>query len=116
MKATILAINDALWLVTAICCIFLDHPVITIIVIITTIVYAIDLWQKLAAMDYKLIPFIKGYWLDILFLIPVCKLFRGLRILKVGRMLRFADAACDFTEIAFRLKNAISNRMAKKDA
>jgi hypothetical protein len=114
MKSVILTINDALWLVTAILCVFVEHPVITGIVCITTIVYAIDLWMKFSAMKYQLRPFIKQYWLDIVFLIPICKLFRGFRIFKVGKLLRVADATCDFTEIAFRLKNAITNRQTDK--
>lgn len=110
MKSSIMTINDTLWLVTAILCVFVEHPVITAIVCATTVVYAIDLWLKLAVMEYKVLPFIKSYWLDILFLIPICKLFRGFRILKVGRLLRFVDAACDFTEIAFRVKNALHKK------
>lgn len=107
---TIMTINDTLWLITAIMCVFCDHPVLTAIVVITTIVYGVDLWAKFRDMEYRVVPFIKTYWLDILFLIPICKLFRGFRILKVGRMLRVADAACDFTEIAFRAKNALHKK------
>lgn len=103
----IMTINDALWLATAILCVFFENPVLTAIVCITTVVYALDLFFKFKGMGFRFIPFIKAYWLDILFLIPICKIFRGFRILKVGRMLRFADAACDFTEIAFRVKNAL---------
>ena len=113
MKHYLMTINDALWLATAILCVFYEHPIITGIVCVTTCVYAIDLYMKLAAMHYKLVPFIKEYWLDILFLIPICKLFRGFRILKVGRLLRITDALCDFTEIAFRIKNAVSNRRTR---
>ena len=114
MNKTILAINDFIWIVTAILCIFLDNPVITGIVIVTTIIYAIDLWNKFAKMQYSVIPFIKAYWLDILFLIPVCKIFRGFRILKVGKILRAADATCDFTEIAFRVVNTIKHTKNKQ--
>lgn len=110
MKSSIMTINDVLWLVTAILCVFVEHPAITAIVCATTVVYAIDLWMKFSAMEYRVLPFIKSYWLDILFLIPICKLFRGFRILKVGWILRFTDAACDFTEIAFRVKNALHKR------
>lgn len=110
----IMTINDTLWLITAIMCVFCEHPVLTAIVVITTIVYGVDLWLKFRDMGYRVAPFIKAYWLDILFLIPICKLFRGFRIIKVGRMLRGVDAACDFTEIIFRIKNAIQNALNKK--
>lgn len=103
----IMTLNDALWLVTAIMCVFYEHPILTAIVCITTGIYALDLLIKFKGMDFRIIPFIRAYWLDLLFLIPICKLFRGFRILKVGKVLRFADAACDFTEIAFRVKNAL---------
>ena len=106
----IMPINDTLWLITAILYIFYDHPMLTAIVVITTMIYGWDLVKKFRAMDYQVVPFIKAYWLDILFLIPICKLFRGFRILKVGRMLRVIDAACDFTEIAFRIKNAFRKK------
>ena len=114
MKRPIMIINDALWIVTAILCIFYDHPVITAIVCITTIIYAIDLFIKFKAMRFNVAKFIKAYWLDILFLIPICKLFRGFRIFKVGRMLRVMDATFDFTELIFRVKNAIQNFLAKR--
>lgn len=107
MKPAIMTLNDALWLITAILCVFIEHPVLTAVVCATTAIYSLDLWFKFAAMNYKVIPFIKTYWLDILFLIPICKLFRGFRILKVGNLLRVSDAACDFTEIAFRISSAI---------
>ena len=106
----LMTINDILWLITAIMCVFYEHPVLTAIVVITTIVYGVDLWLKFRAMGYRVAPFIKAYWLDILFLIPICKLFRGFRIIKVGRMLRVVDATCDFTEIAFRAKNALHKK------
>lgn len=114
MKRPIMIINDALWIVTAILCIFYEHPVITVIVCITTIIYAIDLFIKFKSMRFNVAQFIKAYWLDILFLIPICKLFRGFRIFKVGRVLRVIDATCDFTEIFFRVKNAIHNFLAKR--
>ena len=114
MKRPIMIINDALWIVTAILCIFYEHPVITLIVCITTIIYAIDLFIKFKAMRFNVAQFIKAYWLDILFLIPICKLFRGFRIFKVGRMLRVMDATFDFTEIVFRVKNGIQNFLAKR--
>lgn len=114
MKRPIMIINDALWIVTAILCIFYEHPAITLIVCITTIIYAIDLFIKFKAMRFNVAQFIKAYWLDILFLIPICKLFRGFRIFKVGRMLRVMDATFDFTEIVFRVKNGIQNFLAKR--
>lgn len=104
---TLLLINDIVWIITAICCVFFDNPVITTIVVLTTIVYAIDLWFKFVKMDYKFKPFIKKHWLDVLFLIPVCKLFRGFRIIKVGKILRTMDALNDLSEIIFRIRNAI---------
>ena len=116
MKPIIMTINDALWIITAILCVFVEHPVVTAIVCTTTVIYAIDLWFKFVAMKYRVAPFIKAYWFDILFLIPICKLFRGFRILKVGRMLRFADAVCDFTEIAFRVKTAVQNLIKSRKA
>lgn len=99
----LLLINDIIWIITAILCIFYDNPIITIIVIITTIIYAIDLLIKFKNLNWDIKLFFKKYWLDILFLIPICKIFRGFRIFKVGRMLRFADAANDLTEMLFRL-------------
>lgn len=84
----LLLINDIIWIITAILCIFYDNPIITTIVIITTIIYAIDLLIKFKNLNWEFKPFFKKYWLDILFLIPICKIFRGFRIFKVGRMLR----------------------------
>ncbi len=104
---TLLLINDILWIITAICCIFFEHHIITIIVVITTIVYAVDLWFKFVKMNYKFKPFFKKHWLDILFLIPICKLFRGFHIIKVGKLLRTMDAINDLSEIIFRFRNAI---------
>ena len=49
--------------------------------------YAIDLLIKFKNLNWEIKPFFKKYWLDILFLIPICKIFRGFRIFKVGRML-----------------------------
>jgi len=112
---TIMIVNDVLWLVTAIMCIFYEHPVITIIVCITTIIYAIDLFIKFKSMKFNVVPFIKAYWLDILFLIPICKLFRGFRIFKVGRLLMAIDTTCDLTEIVFRVKNAIHKFLEKRN-
>ena len=110
MNRIILIINDIIWLITAITCVLIDeHPVITVIVVVTTIIYALDLWAKLAKLNYRLKPFFRQYWLDIVFLIPFCKLCRGFRIFKVGRMLRIADATCDFTEMAFRGVNAVKH-------
>lgn len=99
-------INDIVWIITAICCVFFEHPVITGIVVVTTIIYAIDLCIKFKHST-TVKEFLKNYWLDILFLIPVCKLFRGFRIIKVGRMLRAMDALNDLTELVFRFYNAI---------
>ena len=95
-------INDIVWIITAICCVFFEHPVITGIVVVTTIIYAIDLCIKFKHST-TVKEFLKNYWLDILFLIPVCKLFRGFRIIKVGRILRTMDALNDLSELAFRV-------------
>ena len=43
---TLLIVNDIIWIITAILCIFFDNPIITVIVIVTTVVYAIDLFVK----------------------------------------------------------------------
>lgn len=115
MMKTLLTINDVMWLITAVLCVCYDHPVLTVIVCITTIIYAIDLFIKFKGMNFKVLPFIKAYWLDILFLIPICKLFRGFRIVKVGTLLRVLDTTCDFTEIFFRVKNAVIHKKARTD-
>ena len=104
-------INDLIWIITAILCVFYDNPVITIVVIITTLIYAIDLIIKFKQLDYKFVPFVKKHWLDILFLIPICKIFRGFRIIKVGRILIVADTVNDFTEILFRLIKFIKRKI-----
>lgn len=104
-------INDLIWIITAILCVFYDNPIITTFVIITTVIYAIDLIIKFKQLDWKFVPFVKKYWLDILFLIPICKIFRGFRIIKVGRILRVADAVNDFTEILFRLVKFIKSKI-----
>ena len=110
MNSVLMSINDLLWLLTAILCVFVEHPAITIIVCLTTAIYALDLWLKFARMGYKPMPFIKTYWLDIIFLIPICKIFRGFRIIKVGMLLRVIDATCDITEIVFRIRTAWRHR------
>ena len=43
---TLLIVNDIIWIITAIFCIFFDNPIITYVVIVTTVVYAIDLFIK----------------------------------------------------------------------
>ena len=110
---TLLIVNDIIWIITAILCIFFDNPIITVIVIVTTVVYAIDLFVKFKNLNWNVKPFFKQYWLDILFLIPICKIFRGFRIIKVGRLLRMADAMNDFTEIVFRFVNFIKHTKKK---
>lgn len=110
----LMTINDAVWIVTAILCIFFDNSIITAIVIITTIIYAVDLFVKLKNLNWNFKEFFKSYWLDVLFLIPVCKLFRGFRIIKVGKLLRALDAGSDFTEIFFRLFNFIKRKHGHK--
>lgn len=104
------SINDVIWVVVAILCVFFDHPILTALVMVTTAIYTADLVMKFKALHWRLIPFLKVYWLDILFLVPFVKIFRGLRIIKVGKILRAVDATCDFTEIAFRIKNAVLSR------
>ena len=112
MKPIILTINDILWLITAVLCVFVDHPAITAIILLTTAIYAADLAVKFHNMGWKLGPFVRRYWLDILLLIPFVKIFRGLRILKVGRMLSMADTACDFTEMVCRTYRFLKHRVA----
>ena len=68
---------------------------------------AADLLVKFRAMHWELRPFVRRYWVDILLLVPVVKLFRGLRIIKVGRLLVAADATADFTEMAYRAWHAV---------
>ena len=55
----LLLINDIIWIITAILCIFYDNPIITIIVIITTIIYAIDLLIKFKNLNWEIKPFFK---------------------------------------------------------
>lgn len=106
---TVLVINDIIWIITAVLCVFFENPIITCIVIVTTIIYAIDLFIKFKNLNWNVKLFFKQYWLDILFLIPICKIFRGFRIIKVGRILRIADATNDFTEMIFRTVNFIKH-------
>ena len=112
MKPIVLAVNDMAWLVTAILCVFFDHPAITAVVLITTAIYAVDLVFKFHGMGWKPIAFVRRYWLDILLLIPFIKIFRGLRIFKVGKMLTMADTACDFTEMVCRAYRFVKSRVA----
>ena len=107
MNKNFMNFNDVLWIITAVICCFYDHPVITCIVIATTIIYAVDLVIKFRAMKCEVGPFIKAYWVDILFLIPVCKIFRGFRIIKVGRLFKALDVSLDLTEIITRIYNAL---------
>lgn len=102
-------VNDIVWIITAILCVFYDNLAITIIVCITTLIYAIDLGIKFKNLNWNFKQFVKTYWLDILFLIPICKIFRGFRIIKVGRILRIADATNDFSEMLFRFVNFIKH-------
>lgn len=106
---TLLIVNDIIWIITAILCVFFDNTIITTIVIVTTVVYAIDLFIKFKKLNWNVKQFFKQYWLDILFLIPICKIFRGFRIVKTGRLLRIADATNDFTEMVFRLMNFLKH-------
>lgn len=107
----LLFINDLVWLATAIRCATCEHldehPVLTGIIMVTTVIYAVDLLTKFRALHWNLKEGLRRYWLDILLLIPFVKLFRGLRIIKVGRLLWMADAACDFTEMLYRAIHAI---------
>lgn len=117
----LLFVNDILWIITAICCVFFDNTIITSIVVLTTIVYAIDLFIKFRKMDYQFKPFIKKHWLDILFLIPVGKIFRGFRIIKVGKltkalfMMDMANDTVEFITRSIRFKKKIKdNRKENK--
>lgn len=105
----LLIINDIIWIITAILCVFFDDPIITAVVIATTIIYAVDLFIKFKILNWNVKQFFKQYWLDVLFLIPICKIFRGFRIVKVGRLLRIADVTNDFTEMAFRFVNFLKH-------
>lgn len=105
----LLIVNDIIWIITAILCVFFDNTIITIIIIVTTVVYAIDLFIKFKKLNWNVKQFFKQYWLDILFLIPICKIFRGFRIVKAGRLLRIADATNDFTEMVFRFMNFLNH-------
>lgn len=100
---TLMIVNDIIWVITAILCVFFDNIVLTCVICVTTIIYFIDLAIKFKCLNYNVKQFFKLYWLDVLFLIPFCKIFRGFKILKVGKMLRFFDITCDFFEIIFRL-------------
>ena len=105
--------NDLVWLATAVAYMCVDEPSpwMNAGVVATTAVYAFDLGLKLKAMDWKLGQFMKKHWLDVLFLIPFVKLFRGMRIFKAGRMLAKAlvasDMLNDLSEIAFRCYAAV---------
>lgn len=97
-------VNDLAWLSTAIACAVMDEPPkpFTYVVAVTTAIYAADLAVKFHRAGWKPRTCLRLYWLDIVLLIPFVKLFRGLRIVKVGMLLRGMDAACDFTELACR--------------
>ena len=104
--ARIIFINDLAWVAIAVLCVFCEHPALTGAIIVSTLIYAADLLVKFRAMHWELRPFVRRYWMDILLLVPVVKLFRGLRIIKVGRLLVAADATADFTEMTYRAWHA----------
>lgn len=102
---TILLINDIVWFIMAILCIKYDNGYFLFISISTTIIYIIDLVLTFKKMDCNFKLFFKKHWLDVFFLIPFCKLFRSIRIIKVGKLLkglRVADASIDASECIFR--------------
>lgn len=105
----LLIVNDLAWLSTAVACVVMEEPPtpVTIVVAVTTAIYAADLVIKFHRAGWELKTCISRYWLDIVLLIPFVKLFRGLRIVKVGMLLRGMDAACDFTELVCRFTRFI---------
>lgn len=112
----LLGINDLLWVVCAIISIFYDNLFIMTVVVLTTIVYAVDLFIKFKQMNYKFLSFVKKYWLDIIFLIPLCKFFRAFRVVKAGKILKlisFCDTAQDLTELTVRCFNLIKKKFKK---
>ena len=99
-----------MWTITAILCWFYDNSVIDAIVILTTIICVIDLGIKLRKMNYAIIPFVKEYWIDLLFLLPICKMFRAFRVIKAGKILKAIDISFDITEIATNIYSARKNK------
>ena len=110
MNNIILTINNAVWTITAILCWFYETPVIEGIVFVTTVICVIDLGDKLRRLNYTVVPFIKTYWFDILFLLPICKMFRAFRVIKTGKILKVIDISCDITEISANIYGAIKRK------
>ena len=110
MNNRMITINNIVWTITAILCWFYENPFIEGIVLVTTIICVIDLIIKFRKMNYSVILFIKSYWIDILFLLPICKMFRAIRVLKAGKILKVIDISCDITEISTNLYSAIKRK------
>jgi hypothetical protein len=110
MNNIIITINNIVWTITAILCWFYEDPVIEGIVFATTIICVIDLVIKLHKMNYAIVPFIKSYWLDILFLLPICKMFRAIRVIKAGKILKAIDISCDVAEISANIYAVIKRK------
>ena len=110
MNSIVIGINNVLWTITAVLCWFYEHPILESIVFITTAICVIDLGIKFRKMNYAIAPFIKAYWLDILFLLPICKMFRACRVIKAGRALKAIDISCDITEMSTNLYSALKHR------
>lgn len=106
-------VNDLVWLATSVAYMCVDEPSpwMNAGVAATTAVYVFDLGLKFKATGWKMKPFLKKYWLDIVFLIPFVKLFRGMRMFKAGHVLAkalvAADTINDLSEIAFRCRDAV---------
>ena len=116
MYRKLLLVNDLLWMATAVACVFYENALVTGVVIGTTVVYAVDLLIKFRGMGWRLGAFVRAYWLDILLLVPFVKIFRGLRILKVGRLLSVADSVCDFTEMLCRGVRFVRGHRATRES
>jgi hypothetical protein len=116
IKLLLLA-NDLAWLATAVAYFVMDDPPpeLTAVVAITTFGYVVDLLVKFRAHGWNPKTCLRMYWLDILLLVPFVKMFRALRIVKVGRLIRGADAACDLTEMACRAVRFVRKIRQKDD-
>ena len=110
MNNIILTINNVVWTITAILCWFYENLVIEGIVFVTTVICVIDLGVKFRRLNYAVVPFIKAYWLDILFILPICKMFRAFRVIKAGKILKAIDISCDITEISTNIYSAIKRK------
>jgi hypothetical protein len=65
-------------------------------------------------MNYSIISFGKEYWLDLVFLLPICKMFRACRVIKAGKILKAIDISFDLTEIISNIYSAIKGKSKSK--